>query len=95
VTTLAEPEWDQATRELALAYDLVDLCPLCGGPSYLCQDPEMAEGWKAGDPVRCHATTARLQRADKVTEQTNPQHRALMFPVTLVDDGARGGSGGR
>jgi hypothetical protein len=83
VTTVAEPEWDEATRDLALALDAVPLCPICGGPSYLCQDPQRQDDWQAGDPIRCHAQTARLARAKNVTEETNPHVSALIWPVRL------------
>jgi hypothetical protein len=86
---MAEPEWDEATRDLALALDSVDMCPICGGPSYLCQDPQRQDDWQAADPIRCHAQTARLQRAKNVTEETNPHTSALIWPVRL-----RGGTGG-
>jgi hypothetical protein len=82
---MAEPEWDQATRDLVLALDAVPTCPVCGRPSYLCQDPARQEDWKAGDPIRCHATTARLTRQKGVTEQTNPHMAALVWPVSLLD----------
>lgn len=83
MTTVLEPEWDEATRDLALALDAVPMCPVCGGPSYLCQDVERMDDWVAGDPVRCHAQTARLQRAKGITDETNPHSSALIFPVRL------------
>lgn len=86
---MAEPEWDEATRDLALALDDVRLCPVCGGPAYLCQDPERQFDWRADDPVRCHAQTARLERAKGVTEETNPHVEALIWPVRLMDGGSR------
>jgi hypothetical protein len=82
---MAEPEWDQATRDLVLALDAVPMCPHCGGPTYLCQDPERMDDWQAGDPIRCHATTARLERQKSVTEETNPHMQALLWPVSLRD----------
>jgi hypothetical protein len=85
VTTVAEPEWDDATRDLVLGLDDVNLCLACGGPAYLCQDPERQDDWRAGDPIRCHAQTARLQRQKNVTEETNPHVQALIWPVRLMD----------
>jgi hypothetical protein len=90
VTTVLEPEWDDATRDLALGLTDVHMCPACGGPAYLCQDPERQDDWRAGDPVRCHAQTARLARQKNVTEETNPHVSALMWPVRLMDRGSRG-----
>jgi len=88
---MAELEWDQESRDLVLGLDAVKLCRVCGGPAYLCQDPELQDDWRAGDPIRCHATTAQLARQKGVTEQTNPHTQALIWPVSLLD---RRGAGG-
>lgn len=82
---MAEPEWDEATRDLVLGLDGVNLCPACGGPAYLCQDPDREFDWRAGDPIRCHAQSARLARQRGVTEETNPGVQALIWPVRLMD----------
>lgn len=87
---MAEPEWDQATRDLVLALDAMDLCPICRGPAYLCQDPARQFDWTAGDPVRCHAQTARLERQKGITDETNPHSSALLFPVYLNVSGGPG-----
>ncbi len=83
---MAEPEFDDDTRALMLAVDQVDLCPSCGGPAYLCQDPDLQFDWRVPAPVRCHATTALLAAQARVTEETNPQHAALLWRVALADD---------
>lgn len=83
MTTLAEPEWDQATRDLTLARDAVAMCQVCGGPAYLCQDAERQDDWKAEPPVRCHRTTAARAHQGKFSEKTNPHLDALVWPVTL------------
>lgn len=80
---MAEPEWDDATRELVLAYDAMDLCQVCGRPASLCQDPERQFDWEVGAPIRCHATTALLQAQSGVSEETNPQVNALIWPIGL------------
>ena len=80
---MAEPEWDQQTRDLALAYDAVEICGSCGGPAWICQDPARQFDWDAGDPIRCHRTTAVLERQKGVTEETNPHASALVWPVQL------------
>lgn len=82
---MAEPEWDEQTRELALAYDAVDLCPRCGGPAYLCQDPELQDRWAVELPVRCHRTTALREAQKGVTEQTNPVVEALIWRTVLKE----------
>lgn len=86
---MAEPEWDEETRTLAQAYEQVDLCPLCGGPAYLCQDPDLQDRWRAKAPVRCHKQTAVLRDQAKVSEQTNPQMNALLWGAELVDERGR------
>lgn len=83
-TTLAEPEWDEETRNLVLALDAVDICPLCRNPTAICQDPDRQFDWRAGAPVRCHVTTARLLAQRGVTEQSNPAVQALLWPVILA-----------
>mgnify|MGYP005990682873 CR=1 FL=1 len=83
MTTLAEPEWDDRTRDLALAFDDWDECPVCGGPAELCQDPERQFDWRVPEPTRCHRTTALREAQDKVTEATNPHTNALIWGTTL------------
>jgi hypothetical protein len=85
---MAEPEWDEETRNLALGLDGVDLCPLCGLPSYLCQDPELQFKWRVPQPTRCHVTTAKLAAQASVSEETNPQSAALLWGIEL--GGSRG-----
>lgn len=88
MTRLAEPEWDQASRDLATALDAVAECPHCHGDPALCQDPARADDWVADDPIRCYATTARSQRQKAFekshTEDTNPALDALSYPVRLI-----------
>lgn len=86
---MVEPEWDTETRVAALGLLGMDRCSACGGPAELCQDPTRQENWQAGDPVRCHATTARLQKQKGYSEETNPQLAALTWPVFLMP--GRGG----
>ncbi len=87
---MAEPEWDEATRDLALALDDVDICPACGGPAYLCQDPANQYAYEVSAPIRCHARTAVLERQKGVTEETNPHSTALLWSVRLTNGGSRG-----
>jgi len=82
---MAEPEWDQETRDLAQAHAQIDLCPICGGPAYLCQDPDLQDSWRALPPVRCHKRTALMLAQSKVTEKTNPQAGALMWAAVLAE----------
>lgn len=82
---MAEPEWDTETRDLALAYDAVHLCPVCNGPAYLCQDPELADLWGAAKPIRCHRTTALREAQKGVTEATNPIADALVWQSVLKE----------
>ena len=89
-TTMAEPEWDEDARATAIALDRVDLCPLCGRPPSVCQDPRREFDWQALPPVRCHAHTARLRAQQQVTEETNPQSGALLWGVALAEEAPHG-----
>lgn len=81
---MVEPEWDEATRNMALGYAAVDLCGVCGGPAFLCQDPELQDSWRAGEPIRCHRTTAVRERQGRINDQENPHSDALIWPVELI-----------
>lgn len=85
-TTLAEPEWDDDTREVALGLDGYDasLCPSCGRPASVCQAAD-AE-FVADLPVRCHATTALLVAQSQVSDETHPQSQALLWSVRRRDE---------
>lgn len=85
---MADPEWDEDTRALALGFDQMDLCAACGGPAFLCQDPENQYNWKIPPPVRCHRTTALRVAQRKVTEETNPVPEALLWR-SILNAGAR------
>ena len=88
MTTMAEPEWDADTRDLVLAFEVdLDLCPLCGQPTEICQNPDRQFDWEAGPPIRCHATTARREAQAKVSDETNPHADALLWPVRLRPNG--------
>jgi hypothetical protein len=87
---MAEPEWDEATRELVLGLDAVDLCPSCGGPSYLCQDAAREFDWKVSKPVRCHRSTALKQAQRRISEETNPIPEALLWQAVLSDRSVNG-----
>lgn len=69
MTTLAEPEWDAETRNLALALDQIPRCPACGGDPALCQNPANEFRWRTEPPTRCHATTVlRRNQQDNTSE---------------------------
>jgi hypothetical protein len=85
---MAEPEWDEDTRNLVLGYANVDLCPRCGGPAYLCQDPAREFDWTIPAPVRCHRLTALRHAQKGVTEQTNPVTDALIWSTILRAGGS-------
>ena len=87
MTTSDAPEWDDDTRSLALALELYDdgCCTLCGQPSWICQATENQDSFIVPAPVRCHATTALHQAQARVTEETNPQHEALLWSVQLTE----------
>jgi hypothetical protein len=83
---MAEPEWDEQTRSLVLELARLDLCPVCGGPAEECQNPENQDRYTVPDPIRCHRQTAILRKQKGITEDTNPQHMALMWRAVLPED---------
>lgn len=83
---MAEPEWDEDTRNLALAFDQVALCPKCGGPRELCHDPEHQFDWETPPPIRCHRFTALLEAQRGVDENTNPLSAALIWRLPVLRD---------
>ncbi|WP_232676671.1 hypothetical protein [Nocardioides sp. R-C-SC26] len=83
MTRAAEPEWDDATRDLALAHDSVNLCSACGGPAYLCQDPDLEFDWHAPPPTRCHRLTALREAQKGIDSETNPHPDALVWSTRL------------
>lgn len=85
---MAEPEWDQETRSLALGLDSLDVCPICGGLAAECMAPEHQDDWVAEDPIRCHRETARLFKQKGYSEEANPAVAALAWPVHLRERGA-------
>lgn len=55
-----EPEWDETERAWMLAlseWREKHLCPLCGWPKSICQDPRN-EGRFIAEGTRCYVTTA-------------------------------------
>lgn len=84
ISSVAEPEWDDAeqTVMLALSEYRAGLCPLCGGPRDVCTNPENELKFKGGLPIRCHATTARMVAMEPYKDQ--PNNQALMIAPVLA-----------
>ncbi len=83
--TRTEPEWDDATRDAALALEAheADLCSSCGMPRSVCHAPENADRFRAEGPDRCHATTAVIAARERHGETNQPQ--ALNWLPVLQD----------
>jgi hypothetical protein len=92
MTTRPEVEWDDDTRALALGLAAFEdtLCPACGRPTSVCQNPDNDGRFAVRDPIRCHVTTALSMRlhADRDKKQLAPD--ALLYNVELI-----GGTDGR
>lgn len=75
--------WSTVDRDLALALQIHEdgLCSRCGQPLDECADPDSSGAYTVPDPVRCHACTAKAEKAENYTESRHPS--ALMFPVVL------------
>jgi hypothetical protein len=88
---MAEPEWDDDTRALALGLaDFEDsLCPACGRPSSVCQNPDNDGRFAVLDPIRCHATTALSIKTDRDREKHTLAPDALLYEVQLIGQGVR------
>lgn len=80
-----EPEWDeeQVGWMLALAEWENALCPACGRPASVCQDPMTEFRLSVPPPTRCHITTA-VRRAQKQYEKSE-HPEALLFGAVLRD----------
>lgn len=94
VTT--EPEWDDETRSLAMAFAMyeADLCPGCNQPMSETTKAEHDGAYVAGQAVRCHFCTVNHMASDMYSDA--PQSQALFIPVHLRStDGTTGaGDGG-
>ena len=93
VSSRPEAEWDDTERAwmLDLAAYEATLCPMCGLPSDVCQSPESEGLAEAGLPVRCHVSTARMQRQEEYKEASHAG--ALLWPAGLRQSAQRGSSG--
>jgi hypothetical protein len=89
VSSRPEVEWDEVeqTWMLALQYYRDGLCPACGRPVDVCQNPDNEMKWTSPPPVRCHATTAVRERQDAQTSgKVKPRHAdALLYRAELKD----------
>ena len=88
---MAEAEWDDDTRALALGLaDFEDtLCPACGRPASMCQNPDNDGRFIVRDPIRCHAATALSMKTDADREKHTLAPDALLYEVQLIDPGVR------
>lgn len=85
VASRPEVEWDGEQRGLMLALDWYrrSLCPLCGRPVSVCQDPDNEYRFTV-DTVRCHAQTMISIYGKGAAEQPHPE--ALLFRTRLSGD---------
>lgn len=81
--TTTEAEWDEDTRNLALALDAVPRCPVCGGDPSVCQDAARQFDWKVPDPTRCHRTTAIRTRQERLAKDSAEHLDALLWGAYL------------
>ena len=84
-----EIEWDdtEQTWMLALQFYRDGLCPACGRPVSVCQDPANEGKFVSPPPVRCHATTALSERQEAQTGgKVKPRHpNALLYSAELKE----------
>ncbi len=81
-----EVEWDDDTRALALGLAAYEdtLCPACGRPESVCQNPDNDGRFAVRDPIRCHVTTALSMRRDADAEKQQLAPDALLYEVELI-----------
>lgn len=85
VASRPEPEWSDAERAkmLALAqWEATEICPRCGGPKSICQDP--AARYTTSPPVRCHYTDAAAREHEAWTTDKRPRPQALIPQIRPV-----------
>lgn len=88
ISSSPEVEWDETEQNWMLALqDYRDsLCPLCGGPTEICQssDLNVVNSIRARHPVRCNVTTVVdiAQNADGADKY--PQPRALLWGAEIT-----------
>ena len=93
ISSRPEAEWDDTERAwmVGLAAYEATLCPMCGLPSEQWQSAAAENLAEAGVPIRCHVTTARMQRQEEYKEAKHPG--ALLWPAGLRQSVQRGSSG--
>lgn len=85
MTTAQEPEWDDRSRAWALAEQRYDdsLCPRCGQPASICQNPENEGRFDVEAPVRCFMTTDLIRAQEQYGDDV-PQREALIWTLPGV-----------
>lgn len=85
VSSQPEVEWDDTERAWMLALQQwrdEELCPLCGRPKDVCQDPSAEFAFEVPPPTRCHITTALRQAQDTYMKGPHADHPdALLWNV--------------
>lgn len=90
VSSVAESEWDETEQAwmLALQEYRDSLCPLCGWPTSVCQNPEYTNLLRAKLPTRCMVTTvidiAQTEERAAYGKEP-PQARARLWGAELQD----------
>lgn len=94
VSSQPEPEWDDTERAWMIAleqYRANELCPLCGRPKSICQDPEAEFAVTVPPPTRCHITTAQRRAQQSYMEGPHADYpEALLWGIGLKLDGRPG-----
>ncbi len=86
--TTAEAEWDETTRNAAMALEHYEasLCPCgCGHPAQVAQDGDNEFRFEVDGPYRCHARTALSKAREGQSEDVDAPD-ALLWSSRLKDD---------
>lgn len=82
---VADPEWNDEDRALALALTGYEagLCPGCRHPLEETTDPDNEFRYKAQTPVRCHRCTASSVASEAIQNSNYYHPDALLLPIEL------------
>ena len=92
VASRPEVEWDETEQAWMRAlehYRTEMICPSCGWPKEICQDPMTEFKVEVPPPTRCHVTTALRNAQKAASEKSNAGAEGLLWAARLRADGAR------
>lgn len=85
-----EPEWDdvEVGWMLALQHWRESICPSCGWPKAICQDPTTEFRLNVPLPTRCHVTTAVDRAQESYSSLPGARLGGLLWRAEIRGDGS-------